>query len=242
MGKRPDIKERLVRSRPWRAFARHPYPDTDVGRARTVISNVWLHIRPVKVDPESYRITRSFCLGGLSALAFIALTLTGVYLMVYFRPAAPEAYHDIEDLMYAIPGGAFMRNLHRWAAHLMVVTVILHMARVVIYRAYRAPREFNWLVGVGLLLCTLALSYTGYLLPWDQLAVWAVSVGTNMAEAVPIIGPLFKRLLLGADEVGEAALVRFYLLHCVVLPLAAVGLMAVHFWRVRKDGGLARPL
>jgi len=222
--------------------ARHPVPDTDVGRARIVIANLWLHLRPVKVDPRTYRLADTFCLGGLSAFLFALLTVTGVFLMVYFRPTVPEAYHDIEDLMYAIPGGAFLRNLHRWGAHAMVVTVALHMVRVFLRGAYRPPREFNWVVGVSLLVLTLLLSYTGYLLPWDQLSLWAVSVGTEMAASVPWLGPAARRVLLGADEVGASAVLRFYVLHCIVLPLAAVSLMGVHFWRVRKDGGLSRPL
>ncbi len=236
------LLERLRSSRLWRSFARTPVPDTDTGRIRFVLASVLLHIRPVRVHPIDYRFTTTFCLGGLTALLFVLLTVTGVYLMVYFRPSIPEAYHDIEDLMYAVPAGAFMRNLHRWAAHGMVITVVLHMVRVFVARAYRPPREFNWLVGVGLLLLTLALSYTGYLLPWDQLAFWAVSVGTNMAESVPLVGDPLRRLLLGDDQVGASALLRFYVLHCIALPGAAVVLMAVHFWRVRKDGGLARPL
>ena len=233
---------RLRASRPWRSFARHPAPDTDVGRARIVVANLWLHVRPVKVRPADYRLTTTFCLGGLSAFLFAVLTVTGVFLMAYFRPTVPEAYHDIEDLMYAVPAGAFMRNLHRWAAHGMVITVLLHMVRVFLRGAYRPPREFNWVVGTGLLVLTLGLSYTGYLLPWDQLALWAVSVGTEMAAEVPWLGPALRRLLLGGDEVGENALLRFYVLHCIALPLGAVALMGVHFWRVRKDGGLAQPL
>lgn len=236
------VVERLRASRLWRSFARTPVPDTDTGRIRFVLASVLLHIRPARVSPTDYRFTTTFCLGGLTALMFVVLTVTGVYLMVYFRPSVPEAYHDIEDLMYAVPAGAFMRNLHRWAAHGMVITVVLHMVRVFVARAYRPPREFNWLVGVGLLLLTLALSYTGYLLPWDQLAFWAVSVGTMMAESVPLIGEPLRRLLLGDDHVGDSALLRFYVLHCIALPGAAVLLMAVHFWRVRKDGGLAQPL
>ena len=226
----------------WRSALREPYRDTPTGRARFVLASVLLHARPVSVRPSDYRFTTTMCLGGLSAFLFGVLTVTGVYLMVYFRPSVPEAYHDIETLMYAVPAGAFMRNLHRWSAHAMVVTVLLHMVRVFLRGAYRPPREFNWVVGVGLLVLTLGLSYTGYLLPWDQLAFWAVSVGTRMAAAVPVLGEVFRRLLLGSDEVGGSALLRFYVLHCIALPLAAVGLMAVHFWRVRKDGGLARPL
>jgi len=235
---RPGLRD----SRLFKSLVREPYRSTRTGRIRFVLSSVLLHVRPARARPTDYRFAVTFCLGGISAFLFAVLTVTGVFLMVYFRPTVPEAYHDIEDLMYAIPAGAAMRNLHRWAAHGMVVTVLLHMIRVFVAGAYRPPREFNWVIGVGLLLVTLLLSYTGYLLPWDQLAYWAVSVGTRMAAAVPWVGEPLRSLLLGDDQVGGSALLRFYVLHCIVLPLAAVGLMAVHFWRVRKDGGLHRPL
>jgi quinol-cytochrome oxidoreductase complex cytochrome b subunit len=161
--------------------------------------------------------------------------------MFYYRPAIPHAYRDMKELEFVIGSGSFLRNLHRWGAHAMVIFVCLHMLRVFYSGAYRPPREFNWVIGVLLLTLTLLLSYTGYLLPWDQLAFWAVTVGTNMADAAPVIGPKFKFLLLGGNVIGENALVRFYVLHCVVLPLAAAALVGVHFWRVRKDGGV-RPL
>ena len=161
--------------------------------------------------------------------------------MFYYRPAVPQAYRDMKELEFVVTSGAFLRNLHRWSAHAMVLFVFLHMARVFFSGAYRPPREFNWVIGVLLLIVTLMLSYTGYLLPWDQLAYWAITVGTNMAQAAPLVGPRFRFLLLGGNIIGENALVRFYVLHCVVLPLAGGLLIAVHFWRIRKDGGV-RPL
>jgi quinol-cytochrome oxidoreductase complex cytochrome b subunit len=120
----------------------------------------------------------------------------------------------------------------------MVALVLLHMVRVFFAGAYRPPREFNWVVGVVLLLLTILLSYTGYLLPWDQLAYWGVTVGTNMADSMPVVGKYTKFLLLGGTEVNENALLRFYVLHCVVLPFFLVLLLSVHIWRVRKDGGI----
>ena len=135
-----------------------------------------------------------------------------------------------------------MRNLHRWMAHGMVITVFLHMMRVFYTGAYKPPREFNWVVGVILLVLTLVLSYTGYLLPWDQLAIWAVTVGMNMAGSAPVLGEQSRMVMLGGFEVGPSALIRFYTLHVIGLPLLAAIFMAVHFWRIRRDGGLARPL
>jgi quinol-cytochrome oxidoreductase complex cytochrome b subunit len=173
--------------------------------------------------------------------------------MFYYRPAVEHAYHDMKDLEFAVSFGIFLRNMHRWAAHAMVITVILHMTRVFLTGSYKSPREFNWSVGVILLVLTLLLSFTGYLLPWDQLAIWAITVGTNMASAVPILGaegPFslvsvyndVRFFLLGGTTVGQNALLRFYVLHCIGLPLVAGIFMIVHFWRIRKDGFSGPPL
>jgi len=158
--------------------------------------------------------------------------------MLYYQPAIPNAYHNMKDLQYVVSNGLFLRNMHRWAAHLMVITVFLHMLRVFFAGAFRPPRQLNWIIGVILFLITLLLSYTGYLLPYDQLAFWAVTVGKNMANYVPLVGHKLSFLLLGGNTIGEYTLVRFYVLHCVIIPLVAAGLIALHFWRIRKDGGL----
>ena len=147
----------------------------------------------------------------------------------------------MKELQYVVDDGVFLRNLHRWSAHLMVFMAFLHMLRVFYHRGYRPPRQFNWVIGVVLLLVTLLLSYTGYLLPWDQLAFWGVSVGTNMAKEAPLIGERVRFFLLGGNIVSENALLRFYVLHCVVLPVALLLLVSVHIWRVRKDGGVQGP-
>jgi len=221
-----------------------------------IIHNFFLHLHPTRVASSGVKLTYTFCLGGISAFLFIVLTISGVYLMYYYVPDVGRAYADMKDIGYVVPFGRVMRAAHRWAAHLMVVTVILHMARVFFTGSYKPPREFNWVVGVSLLVLTLLLSFTGYLLPWDQLAFWAITVGTNMAAAVPLVGnegPFHelagvtvesdvRYLLLGDVEVGQNALLRFYVLHCLALPLAALVLMGVHFWRVRRDGGISRPL
>jgi len=147
----------------------------------------------------------------------------------------------MKDLEFVVTAGLVLRNMHRWAAHLMVVCVILHLCRVFYTAAYKRPREFNWVLGVFLFLFTLALSFTGYLLPWDQLAFWAITVGTNIAGYAPLVGKKLQFLFLGGHVVGESALIRFYVLHVLVLPGLAGLLMAIHIWRVRKDGGLASP-
>jgi len=158
--------------------------------------------------------------------------------MLYYHPSAPQAYADTKDLQFVVSSGMFLRNLHRWSAHCMVFLVFAHMFKVFYRGAYRTPREFNWVIGVILLLMTLLLSYTGYLLPWDQLAYWAITVGSNIASAVPLIGNKIHFLLLGGNAVNANALLRFYVLHCMILPLAAMFFVAIHFWRIRKDGGL----
>jgi quinol-cytochrome oxidoreductase complex cytochrome b subunit len=236
-----EVKERVVTTQVWQSVFRHRYLDSNRNRSLSVFSNVFLHIHPVKVREKSIRLRHTMCLGGLSFGLFLALVLSGVLLMFYYRPSVPQAYRDMKELQFVVTSGGFLRNLHRWAAHAMVLFVFLHMARVFFSGAYRPPREFNWVIGVLLLIITLLLSYTGYLLPWDQLAYWAITVGTNMAQAAPVVGPRARFLLLGGNIIGENALVRFYVLHCVVLPLAGGLLIAVHFWRIRKDGGV-RPL
>jgi quinol-cytochrome oxidoreductase complex cytochrome b subunit len=233
----------------WRSIFRIGIPGTTRERIGVVLSSVYLHLHPARISAASLRLRRTYCLGGLAFLAFLVLTVTGFLLMFYYRPTPEHAYADMEDIMHTVPYGRLLRNLHRWAAHGMVLLVIAHMARVFHAGAYRPPREFNWVLGVILLVLTLFLSFTGYLLPWDQLAYWAVTVGTDMAAAIPLVGHLgpfaavgedgdVRALLLGDREVGAAALIRFYVLHCIVVPLVMVLLMSVHFYRVRRNGGV----
>ena len=223
----------------WGSIFRHGLPRTDKVAARTALTNFFLHIHPVRVKKSAIRVSYTLCLGGLSFFLFILLTITGLFLMFYYVPDTGQAYQNVKDLQFVAVFGLVMRNLHRWAAHGMVITVWLHMARVFYTGGYKPPREFNWGVGVILLVLTLGASFTGYLLPWDQLSFWAITVGTNIAGYAPIAGPGAKELLLGGSEVGQDALIRFYALHIAVLPLILILLISVHIWRVRKDGGLA---
>ncbi|MBZ5584840.1 MAG: cytochrome b N-terminal domain-containing protein [Acidobacteriia bacterium] len=170
------------------------------------------------------------------------MVTTGVALMFYYRPHPPAAYQDMKDLQFVVFLGSFLRNMHRWAAHGTVICVFLHMCRVFYTGSYKRPRQFNWVIGVVLLLLTLGLSFTGYLLPWDQLAFWAITVGANIGSYAPLIGGRVRELLLGGHTVGESALLRFYVLHVAVLPTIVALLTMVHFWRIRKDGGLSRPV
>jgi quinol-cytochrome oxidoreductase complex cytochrome b subunit len=232
------LLERVAESRLWRSLVRHGVRPTNRNRVLLVMENVFLHLHSAKVRRRNLEITSTYYLGGISIVLFAVLVGTGLLLMLYYHPSVPQAYYDMKELQFVVGNGVFLRNLHRWAAHAMVIVVFLHLLRVFLHRAFRPPREFNWVVGVVLFLLTLLLSYTGYLLPWDQLAFWGVSVGTNMVKAMPLLGTEIRFLLLGGHIVGPNALLRFYVLHCVLLPLALTGGLAVHLWRVRKDGGV----
>lgn len=230
--------ERLRATRVWRSIFRRGPARTNRTRSLAVFGNLFLHFLPVKVREKSLRVRASYYLGSISFLLFIILVVSGVLLMFYYHPAVPEAYRDMKDLRFVVSNGVFLRNLHRLAAQLMVLVVFWHMFHVFYRGGYKPPHEFNWVVGVVLLIVTLFLSYTGYLLPWDQLAFWAITVGTNIISATPIIGRRVRFASLGGNVVGANALLRFYVLHCVVLPLIGIVFIAVHFWRVQKDGGL----
>ena len=232
------VKESAI----WRSLFRQPYPTTSRTRALAVMNNVFLHLHPVRVKKHAVRYTYTFCLGGISFFLFLALTVTGLYLMFFYVPSVSRAFQDIVAIETSVAFGQFVRNMHRWAAHLMVLTVFLHMIRVFYHGAYKPPREFNWVVGVLLLFLTLMLSFTGYLLPWDQIAFWAITVGTQMALYAPLLGAESSFFLLGGIEVGQNTLLRFYVLHVIALPLIAAIFMIVHFWRIRKDGGISGPV
>lgn len=247
-----NIKDTQV----WKSIFRHDFEDTPRNRIKRIFGNVFLHLHPVKITRLGAKLKHTWCMGGITAFLFIVLTLTGILLMFYYRPTVGQAYWDMKDLEHIVRFGVLLRNMHRWAAHLMVITVMLHMFRVFMTGSYKAPREFNWVIGVLLLVLTLLLSFTGYLLPWDQLGFWAITVGTNMARATPLVGnegPFAELLgttayndvrfaLLGGSQVGSNALLRAYVWHCIGIPFVVILLMAVHFWRVRKDGGISGPL
>jgi quinol-cytochrome oxidoreductase complex cytochrome b subunit len=248
---RGDAEGTAPRRSVWKSLFGHGLPCSDADRIRVFRSSVFLHIRPPTVPASSARPAYTWCMGGLATLAFLILVITGALLMFYYRPSPEFAYMDTVALSEDVPFGRFLRNLHRWSAHAMVVFVWLHMLRVFLTGAYKPPRRFNWVIGVCLLVITMLLSFTGYLLPWDQRSMWAVTVGANMAAAAPLVGSEgpgapgveivhrgcdLRSLLLGGQAVGPNALVRFYALHCFVLPVLCAVLMAVHYWRVRKDG------
>lgn len=235
------------------SVVRHGRPTSDRARTQTVVQNFFLHIHPARTHKHSLKWCATMGLGIITMVLFLILVVTGVLLMFYYKPAVETAYDSIKDIQYVVPTGRIIRNIHRWSAHGMVVLVILHMARVFYTSAYKQPREFNWVLGMILLVLTLALSFTGYLLPWDQLAFWAVTIGSSIAgsprdltDAIGLTqyfdpGGFIREILLGAHFVGEEALIRFFTLHVIVLPFALAVVLGVHFWRIRRDGGLVRP-
>ena len=243
-----DFQKYVTKTKLWKSIFRHDFADSPRTRLQRVFGNVFLHLHPVRVAKDSLKITYTWGLGGISFYLFLVLTVTGILLMFYYRPTSALAYQDIKDLSFAVTLGQLLRNMHRWAAHLMVIVVILHMVRVFLTGAYKPPREYNWVIGVLLLVMTLFLSYTGYLLPWDQLALWAVTVGAQMAANSPMVGsegpfllPFIsitndaRFALIGGTVIGDATLIRFYVLHCIAVPFIFLVFLAVHLWRVRKD-------
>ena len=221
-----------------------PRSDREAGDA--VVSNFLLHWFPAKVVKASLDWTYSYWLGTVTAALFLLLCLSGFPLLFLYVPSVERAYASVKDVEYVITFGSWIRSVHRLSAHLMVAAVFLHLVRVFLTGAYKngvgrgQKREWNWVIGVVLLLLTLFLSFTGYLLPWDQLAFWAVTVGTNIASSIPLVGPQIRELLIGGRTIDQPTLIRFYVLHVLVLPAAVGVLFAYHMWRVRKDGGLAR--
>jgi quinol-cytochrome oxidoreductase complex cytochrome b subunit len=234
-------------------------PDTPevIGRnagAGRITRNFFLHIHATRVHPHSLKPTYTFGLGMILGFLFLIMVFTGVILMIYYTPSVDAAYWSVKDIIYVVPGGRIIRNMHRWASQGMVIVVFLHLLRVFFTGSYLGNRSLNWVIGVVLLIVVLLSNFSGYLLPWDQLAYWAVTIGSNIAasarELTDLLGvtPVFdpggfmKKLLIGGESVGQPALSRFFALHVIFLPLSMLVLLGVHFWRIRKDGGLSRPL
>ncbi len=233
-----DLFDRVRATRVGRSIWRTPRKVTPRDRAAAHWSSFALHIYPVKVRKAELGFKYSWYLGVISTVLFASLVFSGIVLMFFFVPSPGSAYTNIQTLQTEVAFGQYLRNVHRWSAHLMVLAVAMHMAKVFYRGAYKAPREFNWVIGVVLLVMTLLMSFTGYLLPWDQLAYWAVTVGTEMAAYVPFAGAKTQSMLLGGPAVGSATLLRFYVLHVAVLPLMMVMALTIHLWRWRKDSML----
>jgi len=192
------------------------------------------HLFPRMVRRQNLKITYTFCLGGLAFTAFMVLMATGLLLLFYYQPSSGEAFGSILFLESSVPAGLYIRSLHRLASHVFLLLIFLHTLRVILTGAYRKPRELNWIIGFFLLCLALFEAYTGYLLPMDQLAVWATQTGMELIKTVPL-GKIIVQIL-APDGVGQPiSLLRFYILHIVVIPIAVLLLSFLHFYRIRQD-------
>lgn len=195
------------------------------------------HLFPRVVLRQNLRLGYTFCLGGLAFTAFLLLFISGLLLLFYYAPTPVGAFESILFLEGSVPGGRYLRSLHRLGSHALLVLIFLHTLRVLLTGAYRRPRELNWIIGFLLLGLALFEAYTGYLLPMDQLALWATQTGMELLATLP--GGSLLRGFLVPDGIGEVlSLLRFYALHIVILPLTMLGLTFLHFYRVRKDKGI----
>ena len=200
-----------------------------------------LHVHPRMVPEEALQFTRTCGLGGMAVVLLVLLAGTGALLLLAYEPSAERAYGSVQSLRDETTVGGFVRNIHFWAANSLVLVAVLHLLRVFYTGAFHAPRRFNWIIGLLLLGLALASNFTGYLLPWDQLAFWAVTIGTGMLEYVPLVGPPLETALRGGAEVGPKTLSIFFVLHIAILPILGAILAAFHFWLVRKAGGVILP-
>lgn len=223
-----------ISPREFRSMLRGDPPGRPNPRLKPHSDAFLLHIKPTYYHESVTRFTHTFRLGLLSTYLFLVELITGLILMIWYAPSPERAYVDMIRLLSNVPFGQFMRDLHRIGAEMMVAIVTLHMVRTYLTGSYKAPRQFTWFTGVILLVVTLFLSFSGYLLPWDQLAFWAVTIGTSMAEAVPpaIVGETVNLLARGAPDIGANGLMRFYLLHVIFLPLVLILFFFVHYYKV----------
>ncbi len=205
------------------------------------IPEIILHLHPKYVNKRAISFTRTFGLGGMAAYLIILQIITGVMLRLYYEPFPHKAYDSILMIQNSVLFGQLVRNIHHWCGVFIVIIVLLHLLRVFFTGGFLASRKVNWLIGLGLFIFVIFSNFTGYLLPWDQLAYWAVTVGTNLLDYIPLIGTGVKKMILGGDEINQSTLLIFYNLHTAVIPFLLVVLSLYHFWRVRKAGGIILP-
>jgi quinol-cytochrome oxidoreductase complex cytochrome b subunit len=209
-------------------------------KSRRSITDLILHLHPLTVPRETLRLTLSWGLGGMAAVLVGLLFLTGLLLLLTYQPSTDHAYSSILILTREVPFGPWVRNIHHWSANLLVVIAVLHLLRVVLTGAFGPGRRFNWVIGLFLLFLLLSSNFTGYLLPWDQLAYWAVTICTSMLGYIPICGLWLQELFRGGAEIGPATLANFFVLHVAFIPATLFILLLWHFWLVRRAGGLVQ--
>lgn len=234
-------------------FTRSPQPAGSKARIRAITKNFFLHFHSPKIHAYTLNPGFTLGLGVINFTLFFILLFSGILLMIYYKPSVEQAYLSILDINNVVLGGRYIRNIHRWAAHGLVFIAMLHMCRTFYMASYSGQQRVTWNLGVGLLLTTLFASFSGYLLPWDQLGFWAVTIASNILgstrEFTDIFGIttyidpglILKKVFLGAADVEQSALIRFYMLHIVLLPLLFFLLMGLHFWKIRKNKGLNLP-
>ncbi len=218
-----------------RSIWREPWPQDERGRVRLVLNDLILHLHATKVPKRALTFTYSFGLGGLALLLFLVMVTTGILLLFVYTPTPDAAYLSVTRIETDIWMGQLVRNLHHWSGNLLLILAVLHMLRVFFTAAFHRPREFNWILGLCLLMLVALSNFTGYLLPWDQLSYWATTIVTGMLSYIPVIGDGLKNWLLGGPEVGAATLRTFFAFHIVLFPLLMAIIVSYHIWRVRKD-------
>ncbi|MCI0478419.1 MAG: cytochrome b N-terminal domain-containing protein, partial [Anaerolineales bacterium] len=224
----PNSSRPPVWVRVWRSIIREPFTGDRRSRLRLVMNNLILHLHPSQVPARTLDFKYTWGLGGLAGLLVVILGLTGMLLETAYTPSPEKAYTSILALGTRVWFGQLIRNVHHWAGNLMLVVIALHLLRVFFTGGFRPPREFNWLIGVALLLLTVFANFTGYLLPWDQLAYWGITVGSSIITYVPFVGDWLSNVLLGGPEIGPQTLLNFYGMHISIIPMAIFGLMSLH--------------
>jgi quinol-cytochrome oxidoreductase complex cytochrome b subunit len=208
---------------------------------RTFFNSLILHFRPRSVEQRTLRLSLTWGLGGMAVVLVCILFATGLMLKFVYQPVPDRAYDSIIHLQNSVLFGQLIRNIHHWSANILLIIVFLHFLRVFFTGAFYPPRQFNWIIGLAMALAALASNITGYLLPWDQLAFWAITICTGMLEYIPGIGEWLQRLIRGGNHIGPTTLSIFFAMHTAVIPACLLVLMPFHFWRVRKAGGLVIP-
>ncbi len=210
-------------------------------RYRNFFNSLILHFRPRTVQQRTLQFTLTWGLGGMAVVLVFMLFATGLMLKFVYQPVPDRAFESIIHLQNNVPFGQLIRNIHHWGANILLLIVFLHFLRVFFTGAFHPPRQFNWIIGLAMFLAILVSNITGYLLPWDQLAFWAITICTGMLEYIPIIGEWLQKLIRGGDDIGPATLSIFFAIHTAIIPACLIILMPWHFWRVRKAGGLVVP-
>lgn len=204
-------------------------------------TGILLHLHPLMINEKSLVFNRTFGLGGMAALLIVIQFITGIMLRLYYEPFPQKAYDSIIFLQNNVIFGQLIRNIHHWCGVFLVIITFLHLLRVFFTGGYQSSRKVNWIIGLILFVLIIGSNFTGYLLPWDQLAYWAVTVGTSLLAYIPIIGNTLRELMIAGDEINAQTLLIFYNFHTAVFPILILLLMAYHFWRVRKAGGIMLP-